>query len=97
MNHTDVVLQIARLLNENDISADIGVGTFSTHWEVKKGPTIVGDFDSSDVLRIKTYLKLADYFPRITLTKDGDELVMAGDGNLVGYVGDYDGEIDYKF
>lgn len=96
------------LLNKEGVSYEAKIGTFSTGGDVMRGPIIVGDFDQTALQKIQSYLELADYLPRVRpLSLNGrtvrplrDErtgVVVAGDGVLMGYVGDYDGEIDYEF
>ena len=98
MSHQRDYTTIRSLLRRDGISFDSKIGTFSTGGDVKRGPIFVGDFDHSEVERIQSYLDLAGYYPRIhPLEDDGTGVVIAGDGVLKGYVGDYDGDIDYEF
>lgn len=82
------------------VEDDVDIRTFSYQGDVMKGVVVHGDLDLSDVHRIESYLELADYFPVRPLTDgpltDG-RTVIAGSEHLVGYVGDYSGDVDIEF
>jgi len=97
MSHSKVISKISKLLNRDGISFKAEVATFSVQGEVKKGPVFVGDFSKDEVDRIKSYLDLADYFSRTWFHPESSDIVVAGDGILIGYVNDFDADIDYEF
>jgi hypothetical protein len=96
MNLSSTLSKVKNLLEKDDIELEAAtVGTYANQGDVIQGIIFKGDFDSlQPVYRIENYLELAGLFTRVKTVGDG--VYILGDGRTVGYVGDWEGEIDIK-